>query len=184
MSSPAVKEKRAPAGMRSRRFIAFLIDVAVVIAISFLLYKCTGQPDIFAVRDAMDAMDAAGGQDAALTEAFASAFNKAYGLIILIALCYEIILQLATNGSTVGKLVMGLQIVPINPSRGRPLQYVLLCVRSLVKIASLYLFQGIPFIICCVTIFTNSECRTGFDMVVKCKTVLRVSKRKPKGEPT
>ena len=177
MSFLGVEAAKAPAGMRSRRFIAFLIDAAVIIAISFLLYKFAGQPDFFAVRDAMDAMEAAGGQDAALTAAFVSAFNRAYGLIILIALCYEIVLQLATNGSTVGKLVMGLKIVPINPARGRPLQYLLLCVRSLIKIASLYLFQGIPFIICCLTIFTNGECRTGFDMAVKCKTVLRAKKQ-------
>lgn len=179
-----IEAAKAPAGMRSRRFIAFLIDAAVIVAISFILYKFTGNPDFFAVRDAMEAMEAAGGQDAALTAAFVSAFNKAYGLIILIALCYEIILQLATNGSTVGKLIVGLRIVPLNPARGRLLQYVLLCVRSVVKIASLYLFQGIPFIICALTIFTNSECRTGFDMAVKCKTVPRGSAHKSKGEST
>ena len=177
MSFLGIEAEKAPAGMRSRRFIAFLIDAGVIIAISFLFYKFTGQPDFFAVQDAMNAMDAAGGQDAALTAEFVSAFNRTYGLMILIALCYEIILQLITNGSTVGKLVMGLQIVPINSSRGRPLQYVLLCVRSIVKIASLFLFQGIPFIICCLTIFTNSECKTGFDMAVKCLTVPRAKKK-------
>ncbi len=177
MSFLGIEAAKAPAGMRSRRFLAFLLDACVVAALSFLLYRFTGQPDFFAVRDAMDAMDAAGGQDAALTAAFVSAFNKAYGLLMLLALCYEILLQLVTNGSTVGKLVMGLQVVPVNSSRGRPLQYLLLCVRSTVKLASLYLFQGIPFIICCLTIFTNSECRTGFDMAVKCRTVPRAKKQ-------
>ena len=38
---------------------------------------------------------------------------------------------------------------------------------------SLYLFQGFPFLICCLTIFTNGECRTGFDMAVKSVTVFR-----------
>ena len=38
---------------------------------------------------------------------------------------------------------------------------------------ALYLFQGFPFLICCLTIFTNGECRTGFDMAVKSVTVPR-----------
>ena len=89
MSFLGIEAEKAPAGMRSRRFIAFLIDAGVIIAISFLFYKFTGQPDFFAVQDAMNAMDAAGGQDAALTAEFVSAFNRTYGLMILIALCYE-----------------------------------------------------------------------------------------------
>ena len=49
----------------------------------------------------------------------------------------------------------------------------LLCVRSALKMLALYLFQGFPFLICCLTIFTNGECRTGFDMAVKSVTVPR-----------
>ena len=41
------------------------------------------------------------------------------------------------------------------------------------KLLSLYLFQGFPFLLCCLTIFTNGECHTGFDMAVKVRPEFR-----------
>lgn len=168
-----IEPVKAPARMRGRRFLAFLIDAIIVMALSFAAYRFTSQPDFFAVRNAMDAAQDAGGQDQALTAAVFAQFNSAYGILLLIAFCYEAAAQLITNGSTVGKLLMGLRTAPQNPSRGRPLHSLLLCARSGLKMLSLYLFQGFPFLICCLTIFTNGECRTGFDMAVKSVTVPR-----------
>lgn len=165
-----IETAKAPAGMRSKRFVAFLIDGAIVLALSFIAYRVTGRPDFFAVQAAMDAAQAAGGQNQTLTAAVFTQFNSAYGILLLIAFCYEALTQLVTNGSTAGKLLMGLQIMPQDPGRGRPLHSLLLCVRSGLKMLSLYLFQGFPFIICCLTIFTNGECRTGFDMAVRSTT--------------
>ena len=132
-----------------------------------------GRPDFFAVQAAMDAAEAAGGKDQALTAAVFTQFNSAYSVLLIIAFCYEALVQLITNGSTVGKLAMGLRTVPQNPARGRPLHSLLLCARSALKMLSLYLFQGFPFLICCLTIFTNGECRTGFDMAVKVRPEFR-----------
>ena len=168
-----IETAKAPAGMRGRRLLAFLIDAALVIALSFPVYRFTGQPDFFAVQAAMDAAEAAGGQDQALTAAVFTQFNSAYSVLLLIGFCYEALTQLVTGGSTLGKLAMGLRTAPQNPARGRTLHSVLLCARSAVKMLSLYLFQGFPFLICCLTIFTNGECRTGFDMAVKSVTVFR-----------
>ena len=61
----------------------------------------------------------------------------------------------------------------MDPARGRVLQLLLLWVRSALKLLSLYLFQGFPFLLCCLTIFTNGECRTGFDMAVKVRPEFR-----------
>jgi len=163
----------APAGMRRRRFLAFLIDAAIVIAVSFVIYRFAGQPDFFAVKAAMDAAEAANGQDQALTAAVFTEFNRAFRVLLLIGFGYEALTQLITNGSTVGKLLMGLQTVPQDPERTRRLHGLLLCARSALKMLSLYLFQGIPFLICCLTIFTNGECRSGFDSAIKSKTVFR-----------
>ena len=112
-------------------------------------------------------------QDQALTAAVFTQFNSAYSVLLLIAFSYEALSQLAAGGSTLGKLAMGLRVVPQNPARGRLLHSLLLCVRSALKMLALYLFQGFPFLICCLTIFTNGECRTGFDMAVKSVTVPR-----------
>lgn len=168
---------KAPAGMRSKRFLAFLIDAAVVVALAFLVYRFAGQPDFFAVKAAMDAAEAAGGQDQALTAAVFTEFNRAFRVLLLIAFGYEVLTQLASGGSTLGKLLMGLRTVPQDPARSRWLHGLLLCVRSGLKMLSLYLFQGFPFLICCLTIFTNGECRTGFDSAIKAKTVYRAALR-------
>lgn len=166
-----IETAKAPAGMRGRRFLAFLIDAVVVIALSFAAYRFTGRPDFFAVQAAMDAAKAAGGQDQALTAAVFTQFNSAYSVLLLIGFCYEALTQLATCGSTLGKLAMGLRTVPQNPARA--LHSLLLCARSALKMLSLYIFQGFPFLMCCLTIFTNGECRTGFDMAVRSATVFR-----------
>ncbi len=173
MAFLGIETAKAPTGMRGRRLLAFLIDAAIVIALSFVVYRFTGRPDFFAVQAAMDAAEAAGGQDQALTAAVFTQFNSAYSVLLLIAFCYEALSQLAAGGSTLGKLAMGLRVVPQNPARGRLLHSLLLCVRSALKMLALYLFQGFPFLICCLTICTNGECRTGFDMAVKSVTVPR-----------
>ena len=176
MAILGIEVPAAPAGMRGKRFLAFLIDAAIVIALAFLVFRFTGQPDFFAVQAAMDAAEAAGGQDQALTAEVFTQFDRAYAVLLLIAFAYEAVTLLVTNGSTIGKLCMGLQTVPQDPARGRPLHSLLLCVRSALKMLSLYLFQGFPFIICCLTIFTNGECRTGFDSAIRSVTV---SRKKP-----
>lgn len=163
----------APAGMRSKRFLAFLFDAVIVIAISYAVYRFVGQPDFFAVKAAMDAAEAAGGQDQALTSAVFTEFNRAFRVLLLLGFFYEALTQVISNGSTAGKLLMGLQTVPQDPGRKRWLHGLFLCVRSALKMLSLYLFQGFPFLICCLTIFTNGECRTGFDSAVRSKTVFR-----------
>jgi uncharacterized RDD family membrane protein YckC len=167
---------KAPAGMRGRRFGAFCADLLIVLGLSFLAYRFTGQPDFFAVRAAMDAAQAAGGQDMELTAAVFTQFNQAFRLLLLIAFGYEAVTQTITGGSTLGKLLLGLRLVPMDPARGRVLQLLLLWVRSALKLLSLYLFQGFPFLLCCLTIFTNGECRTGFDMAVKVRPEFRSRK--------
>lgn len=162
---------QAEQGSRSRRFLAFLVDLMAVLVLVFLVYSVTGEPDFFRVEEAMDAAQAAGGQDTDLTNTMLSEFNRAYGMTLMIAFVYEAVLMLLTGGSTIGKLLLGLRIQPRNPERNMLLHRLLLCVRSALKMLSLYLLQGFPFLICGLTIFTNKECRTGFDMAIKTDTI-------------
>ena len=162
---------RAEPGMRTRRLLAFLIDMMVVLVLVFLVYSFTGEPDYFRVQAAMDAAQAAGGQDEELTSRMLWEFNHAYGMTLTIAFVYETVMLILTGGSTLGKLLLGLRILPQNPGRGGILNRLLLCLRSGLKMLSLYVLQGFPFLICSLSIFANRECRTGFDMAVKTNTV-------------
>ena len=163
----------APSGMRSRRLAAFFIDAFIVLILSFIAFRFFREADFFSVKKAMDAAELAGGQDAALTGAVFSTFNRAYGIMLAISFFYEVLSQFIFRGSTIGKLVCRLKITSRNVERKWPVHALLLCVRSFLKMLSLYLFQGFPFLICCLTIFTNKECYTGFDMAVKTITVDR-----------
>ncbi|MDD2971156.1 MAG: RDD family protein [Lachnospiraceae bacterium] len=171
MSFLGIESERAPAGMRGKRFVAFLIDSAIVLVLVFIIYNLTGKPDFFKVQSVMKEAELAGGQDQELTRAVFTEFNHAFALTLLIAFLYEVCTQLLLSGATIGKRIFGLQTVPKNENRNPLVHRVLLCVRSAVKMLSIYLFQGFPFVICCLTIFTNGECRTGFDTCIKSVTI-------------
>lgn len=160
---------------RRKRFIAFLIDLILVIVLWFLAYQIVGKPDFFAVKEAMDAAEAlpAESQQEAMTAVF-QRFDEAFQFGLILWFAYEVLTTLLFNGRTPGKLLVGLQIVPMNPGRNRVLHCALLIVRSAVKMLSMYLLQGFPFIICALTVLTNSD-RSGFDMFVK----TRVAEKKP-----
>lgn len=158
---------KAPSGMRRSRLLAFFVDFAVVLFFVFLVYRVTGEPDFYQVKAAMEAAEAAGGTDVELTNAVFTSFNHAYRIVLLVWFFYEVVTQFALKGSTLGKYILGLRVQSKNPDRKWIAQMGLLCVRSGLKMLSLYFFQGFPFIICNLTIFTNSECCSGFDLAVK-----------------
>lgn len=171
-----LETQEAPSGLRRKRFLAFLLDIAIVFVLVFMAYQITGEPDFFRVKEAMDAAEAAGGTDAELTGKVFASFNRAYGKFLLIWFFYEVIVQLVLQGTTLGKRMMGLWIQPRNPERGKGMQMIMLCIRSGLKMLSLYFFQGFPFLICNLTLFTNGECCSGFDLAVKTQVVSRENK--------
>ncbi|MEM1486334.1 RDD family protein [Oscillospiraceae bacterium PP1C4] len=168
MSFLGLEIEKAPPGYRAKRFAAFVIDVLIMFFIWFAVYSMTGKPDYYSVQLAMDAVKGAAGADAqALTHTMLSRFNEAYGFSLMLWFAYESITQLLFSGATIGKKVMKLRVVPLNPNRKPIVHYLLLIARSAIKMLSLYLFQGFPFAICQLTIFSNKEGRSGMDMFVK-----------------
>lgn len=161
--------KRTSGGYRSKRFEAFVIDVVVILTIVYIVFRLTGIPDFPAVRQGMEAAKAgSGGPNAQeLANRVFKLFNSAYSICLVIWFVYEAITQLIFKGATIGKLIMGLRIVPVNANRGRIVHSLLLIVRSAIKCLFLYLFQGFPFFIACLTVFANAEGRSGFDMFVR-----------------
>ena len=160
----------AVSGGRAKRFIAFVLDAIVVVALSWLVYHICGQPDFYSVKENMDA----GGSDPELTRVVMTEFSRSYLIMLIIAFVYEAVIQLITKGSTVGKLIMGIKVAPVNPEGNRIVQALLLCLRSFLKMLALYIFNGIPFIICSITMLTNADNRSGFDLAAKTRVVSKV----------
>ena len=173
MSFLGIEFAQAMPHYRKKRFAAFLADLAIVISIWCIAYQLTGKPDFFAVKAAMDTAYAlpVEEQQAAMNQVFAY-FDVAFQQGLLIWFAYEALTTVIFQGATLGKLLMGLRIVPMNPNRNRALHIVLLIVRSGLKMLTLYLLQGFPFIICALTVLTTSN-RSGFDMFVKTQVVQR-----------
>lgn len=119
----------------------------------------------------MDAAQAAAPElvDAA-NQAVFTAFGNAFGRALLLWFLYESIITMLTNGYSLGKLLFGLRIVPVSGQRNELLNRALMLVRGAAKVVSLYLFQGIPFFICGLTVLANGN-RSGFDMVIRTKVI-------------
>lgn len=161
-------EKAAP-NYRKKRFLVFLIDAVIVVFIWFLAFEFFGKPDFMAVKRAMDAADAlpVGQNQEAMNLVFAR-FDEAFQFGLILWFAYDALTTVLFNGRTPGKLLMGLQIVPMNSARNPILNRLLFAVRSALKMLSLYILQGFPFLICALTVFTSSN-RSGFDIFVRTK---------------
>lgn len=173
MSLFDLKIDKAAPGYRARRFTAFIIDAMIVMVILYLFFSITGKPDFPAVKAAMDAAKAGASTPGAqeLANKMFALFNTAYWQSLFIWFMYEIITQLVFSGSTIGKLMMKLRIVPMNSKRNRGVHHLLMIVRSAIKFAFLYIFQGFPFLISELSIFANKESRAGFDIFVKTRVI-------------
>jgi uncharacterized RDD family membrane protein YckC len=160
--------KAAP-GYRVKRFAAFVIDAMIILIILYFIFTFTGKPDFPAVKAAMDASQAGASTSAnqTLANVMFDLFNTVYFQTLLIWFIYEVLTQMIFAGATLGKLVMKLRIVPLNPNRNWAVHHLLMIARSAMKFASLYIFQGFPFLISALSVFANKESRSGFDMFVK-----------------
>lgn len=156
-------------GYRTKRFKAFVIDAILVLVIIYIVFKLTGIPNFPAVQQGMEAAKtgSTGPNAQQLANDMFKLFNSAYSTSLMILFAYEVITQLIFKGASVGKLIMGLRIVPMNSNRNWIVHTILLVVRSAVKCLFLYLFQGFPFFIACLTTLSNEKGRSGFDIFVK-----------------
>ncbi|MDF3000279.1 MAG: hypothetical protein K0Q48_398 [Bacillota bacterium] len=167
--------EEAPRGYRLRRLAAFSLDVVIVLCILMVTYHMTGKPDFPAVKAALDAIQVgpADPNNQELADRMLKLFNTAYVQTLLIWFIYEVTSQLIFSGATLGKLMMRLRVVSWNPNRKRIWHHLMMIVRSAVKFLSVYLFQGFPFLIASLSIFTNKESRSGFDMMARTSVNLR-----------
>jgi uncharacterized RDD family membrane protein YckC len=169
MASLGLEISKAEPGYRLKRFAAFIIDVTVVLIILFIVFSITGKPDFPSVRIAMDAAKrgASGPNSQVLVGKMFDLFNTAYWQSLIIGFLYEVLTQLVFRGATLGKLAMGLRIVPMNQNNKWVIHNLLMVARSAIKFFSLYMFQGFPFLIEVLSIFANKQSRAGYDIFAR-----------------
>lgn len=163
--------------LRLRRLAAFLIDLAAVAVILTVLYTFAGIPDFPLVASEMKRVNMAA--DSASAQAIAGNmltwFNTAYLQALFVWFCYEVLTQLIFGGSTPGKLILRLQLVPYGIRRGRMAESLLMVLRSFVKFLMMYLFQGFPFLLSVLYLFADEQSRTGYDRVARLVVTDRIN---------
>ncbi|MDR2661580.1 MAG: RDD family protein [Treponema sp.] len=169
MSFLGIQLSETPAGYRRRRFLAFVLDLAIVLLLVLAVYLITGTPDYPGIKEAMDAVKEAGDgpETQELMNRVFSLFNAAYIETLLIWFAAEVLGQVFLQGASLGKFIMGLRILPMNPNRSWTVHYLLLTLRSALKLVMLYLFQGFPFFLAILSIFVTHKARAGYDIFVK-----------------
>lgn len=173
MAILSLEVAKAAPGYRVKRLIAFTIDMTIVLVLSSLAYRITGKPDFIAVRNAMDIAKSTlpGPEGQFLVNNVFALFNTAFLQTLLIWFIYEVVMQIISSGATIGKLLMGFRIVPVPPERHWASYHLLMVFRSAIKCLFMFLFQGMPFLVACLSMFTNKECRSGFDVFAKTRVV-------------
>lgn len=161
--------KQAFTNSRLRRLTAFIIDMGIMAILLTLLYKLFGLPDFPVVMAAMAEANSKINTPEwqSLVNSSTAIFNMVFIQSLLIYFGYETVTQILFKGATIGKLIMGLRIGSQNGNRGVILHYLLMTVRSFIKIILMYLLQGVPFIISILSIFANYQSKAGYDYIVK-----------------
>jgi len=164
---------KLPHYYRWRRLGAVLIDLILIYLLSMISNYYFHQPDFSTVVDKFAAVRTLPQGDAYTQASMdaSRAWTQTWFLFCMIGFGYEALTNLIFSGRTVGKLIFGLKAVPMNPKRNIVLNYVLLVVRSAIKLFTLFFYYAIPFIICGLTVLANKEGRSGFDMSVKTKVI-------------
>lgn len=153
---------------RMRRLAAFLMDVMFVLCLIYLVYAIAGFPNFPAVFEKMRLLNLAG-NDAShdIQVKVMAMFNTAHLQTLLIWICYDVFTMLLFRGSTPGKLIMKLRLVPANENTRFHTFGLLVIFRSLIKFTGMFLLQGIPFVITTLSVFADEKSTTGYERMAK-----------------
>lgn len=153
---------------RIKRLGAFFIDVMFVLFLIFIVYTIAGFPNFPAVFEKMRMLNIAGNEASHGAQVkVMSLFNIAYLQALSIWICYDLLSMLLLKGATLGKLIMGLRLIPENNKMGIFGVTLLVILRSLIKFTSMFILQGIPFVITIFSVFADEKSTTGYDRLTK-----------------
>jgi uncharacterized RDD family membrane protein YckC len=154
---------------RLKRMAAFVIDAVIVFILLSIIYRLTGFPNFPGVLTKMievqKTMSEAASQDA--TVQVMALFNEAFLQTLLIWFSYDVLTMLLFRGATIGKLIFQLKLTYLNNKKGKLVYVLLVVVRSFIKFLSMFLFQGIPFLISIISIFANPKSLAAHDRVAR-----------------
>jgi uncharacterized RDD family membrane protein YckC len=162
-------KKKTLTQFRLKRMAAFVIDAVIVSILLSIVYRITGFPDFPGVLTSMievqKTMSESVSQDA--TVKVMALFNEAFLQSLLIWFCYDVLTTLLLRGSTMGKMLFRLKLTHINLNKGKLAYVFLVIVRSFFKFFTMFLFQGIPFLISVLSIFANPKSLAAHDRVAR-----------------
>ena len=169
--NPAVNVFRheRPKGFMRRRFLALLIDIALIVALCYLIFTIFGTPDWVRYMQMQDLVRDLPAADPLVVERVAL-YQKCFVTSLTVAVVYEALLMVLFGGS-VGKLIFRLRVVSAKEPKNSVILMLRLALRSIIKALSIYLLSAIPFLFMCLTAFGNGEGRSGFDLFVGTKVI-------------
>ena len=166
----AFKHKREKGYVRDR-FFALLVDFIIIAVLYQLAVVFLGAPDIMEYVEMQEAVRGLA-KDAPEVILRARIYQESFLTFLGIGAAYEALLLVLT-GRSLGKLIFGFRVMPVNEDRNFFLKKLLLVLRAAVKMFSISLLAGIPFIVLCLTALSNEEGRSGFDICSGTKVTYR-----------
>ena len=152
-------------GYLRNRIIATVIDLFVVTLICMYAFMLFGEPNWPAYTAMQEAVVGLGAKDPLVIERM-ELYQRCFIGTLAIGGIYEAVMLVLFKGS-LGKLIMGLRVENVNPERNFLLGKLMLIIRSLLKIVSIYLVSAIPFVFMSLSVFANTNGQSGFDLTVR-----------------
>jgi uncharacterized RDD family membrane protein YckC len=154
---------------RLKRIAAFVIDAVIVTFLLSIVYRITGFANFPGVLTKMievkTTLSETASHDATLE--VMALFNEAFLQSLLIWFCYDVLATTLLRGSTIGKMIFGLKLKHIHNNKGKLTYGLLVIVRSFFKFFTMFLFQGIPFLISVISIFANPKSLAAHDRIAR-----------------
>ncbi len=160
---------------RRARLWAALTDLALAALLLWLCGFLTGRPDFAGTSAAFQELSSFQGSTEELQELVlqcALRFQEVFAFSLWMFFGYEFLFTALLGGRTPGKALFGLVIEPLRNGERRLLTVWKLAARSAVKCLSVYLFQGFPFLISLLYLFSDGENRTGYDRIARVRVRL------------
>ena len=152
-----------------KRFFALLIDFVAIAFLCQLVFILFGMPDWARYMQSQETVAGLPATDPLVLERI-RLYQECFIITLGIAAAYEALTLSFFRGSP-GKLILGLRVVFVKQGRNFLIDNLLLALRCVIKMLSIYLLSAIPFIFMCLTAFGNIDRRSGFDMFVGTKVV-------------
>jgi len=152
-----------------KRFFALLADFFAIAFLCQFIFVLSGMPDWGQYLQSQETIIGLPATDPLVLERV-KLYQECFLTTLGIAAAYEILTLVLFRG-TPGKLILGLRVVSVKQDQSVFKGKLLLALRSVIKMLSIYLLSAIPFIFMCLTAFGNIDRRSGFDIFAGTKVV-------------